>query len=170
MVKTWEAMKKTCKEENTRLWRKLFAEIIHFPPFLCFPCTDCIPLPFPSFSRSLTLSLFHIPFHVAYLLPPFCNKPQLSSPLSISLSSSFFFSLSPPHSAPLHLFLPPSTSFCPHHHHHYLTLWLDAQWLTPLLKPSEMEGGREGGSGERKKEIARDRAKAGEYDREKYRK
>lgn len=135
--------------EKTKLWRKLFAEIIHFPPFLCFPYADTIPLPFPSLFLSLSLfssCTFHSILHISDSPPFHYTSPLLNTTC-------------PPHSLFFSVFF--ATSFPPSPH--YLTLWLDAQWVTPLLKSSEMEGeGRE-----QKKEIVREREKAGENDREK---
>lgn len=121
-----------------------------FPSFFMFSLCWLYTPPFPQFlSFTLTLFLLHIPLHFAYLwLSPFhYTSPLLNTtcPPPNSLFLSFFFATSFPLSP------------------HYLTLWLDAQWVTPLLKSSEMEGeGRE-----QKKEIVREREKAGENDREK---
>lgn len=94
VAKTWGAIEKTCKEEKTKLWRKPFAEIIHFPPFLCFPCADCTPLPLPSLPLSLSLfpsCTFHSVLHISD--PPLHYTSPLLKQLSFSLS--FFLFLFP---------------------------------------------------------------------------
>lgn len=87
----------------------------------------------PSFFPVLLSLTFSLPHSSPCLFTPhLCNKPQLSSPLNL------FF--------PLSLHLIPALSSLP-------DLWLGAQWVTPLLKSSEMEGGE---GRERKKPPGRE--------------
>lgn len=124
--------------KKTKLWRKPFAEIIHFPPFLCFPCADCTPFSLP-LSFTLPSCTFHSVLHISD--PPYTTLHLTTFKTTLIPSLILSFSLS------VYTSFPPSP--------HYLTLWLDAQWVTPLLKSSEMQGGgskRKKSSGREKKQ------------------
>lgn len=139
--------------EKTQLWRKLFAEIIHFPPFLCFPYADSIPLPFPSLFLSLSLfssCTFHSILHISDS-PPSTIPHHFLTQLAPPQFSLFVFLFR--HLIPALPSLPDIVARCPMSH-------TSAKII------------RDGGRGEGAKERNRqgERKSRREWQREKYRK